>query len=197
MSVAGSAGTLVLLTQWLGDQGAAALAALGQISLIVIALAAIAGAVAALRFLRENRAARRHGVFNELWKEYQSPEMLKALRRLHDFYDECGHNEDNLVSAYKRLYWSVHSEGPTLHYCRRYVSHFFQKAASLIAQDQLDPRVFYGSWNRSDLRIIPEVLIPVEARALPALWGETEFPKDSLPKRLRTLVELFTNAPDD
>ncbi len=189
MSVAGS--------QWLGDGGSAALSVLAQVSLIVIALAAVAGAVAALRYLGEGRAARKHLMFSELWKEYQSPEMLKALRRLHDFYDECGHSEDNLVSAYKRLYWSVHSEGPTLHYYRRYVSHFFQKAASLIAQGLLDQRAFYGSWNRGDLRIIPEVLIPVEARALPALWGETEFSKDSLPKRLRTLGELFANAPDD
>jgi hypothetical protein len=195
LGVTGSAG--VLASQGLAGDGAALLAILGMVFQVVLGVLAIIAVVVALRFLKQTRAARTFAMFNDLWKEYQSPEMLKALRRLHDFYDECGHNEDNLVSAYKRLYWSVHSEGPTLHYYRRYVSHFFQKAASLIAQGLLDSRTFYGSWNRGDLRVIPEILVPVESRALPSLWGEAEFPKDAIPKRLRILLDLYTNAPDD
>ncbi len=185
------------LAEWISGSSPAILWLVAGACMVVVAVFIILGGASALRVLRETRASRKYQVFSDLWREYQSPEMLKALRRLHDFYNECGRNEENLISAYKRLYWSVNAEGPTLHFYRRYVSHFFQKVTALIRQQMLDPGMFYDNWNKSDLRIIPDILVPVEIRALPSLWGETEYTAESMPRRFRRLLELYKGAPED
>jgi len=50
----------------------------------------------------------------------------------------------------------------TLHYQRRLVSHFYQHLAALYVNKILTKDIVYKNWSEADLRIIPEIIIPIE-----------------------------------
>ena len=76
----------------------------------------------------------------------------------------------------------------TLHYKRRVVSHFYAYLAHLVDLKILPQEVFYKSWSKKDLEIIPQVLVPLGRAVGKALEGGD-------PAVLPALQRLYDNAP--
>jgi hypothetical protein len=108
-----------------------------------------------------------------LQKDYRSPQMLYAVRTLWDFYRE--HGKEKFVEKYEEIrneerIWitnidkqkRIEAEQSTLHYQRRLVSQFYNQLATLYVNGVLPKDIVYRNWPEADLRIIPEILIPIE-----------------------------------
>jgi hypothetical protein len=104
--------------------------------------------------------------------EYRSVEMFAAVKHLWGFHKEYG---DNLVKEYERIrradevriaslpeHERLESEKLTLHYRRQLVSRFYQFLSGLVNECVVPREMIYRYWNRGALRIIPEVLEPIE-----------------------------------
>jgi len=79
----------------------------------------------------------------------------------------------------------------TLHCQRRLVSHFYQHLATLYVNRMLPRKYIYDNWHEADLRIIPDVIIPIEN------WLRKELHKPAEPelKQQDPLWRLYNNAP--
>jgi len=133
---------------------------------------------------RSARAAGRHAELTEktlvhqalfaLHRDYCSPEMLYATKRLWGFLmyhgrehvreayrEQCSADETWADAAIKRGESALEAITTTLDFQRRLVTHFYLQLAALKADGVLSDRIIYTSWAEPDLRIIPEVLIPM------------------------------------
>ena len=83
----------------------------------------------------------------------------------------------------------------SVHYCRRTVSHFFVRLARLAGQDRGLRKRIYTIWNRGDLDVIPRILEPIEAKALPmAIGADTLEDEKDYPDTLRSMVRLHRRS---
>jgi superfamily I DNA and/or RNA helicase len=164
--------------------------------LIVNILAVVAAAVAAFFALRANEkadAAQRisegallNQILVQMLFEYRSAEMLSALRSLKRFrenhkndlsqaYEESRKSDtdriDNLVPTDRLEY-----ERTTLHHQRRLVSQFYGILAGIHEQRIIPANILYSYWAESDLRIIPDILLPIEDSLAQALGGPKTHP---------------------
>jgi len=109
-----------------------------------------------------------------LHRDYRSPEMLYAIEHLWGFLS-C-HGREHIREAYRERSladerWTdaaikrgERDRGAimaTLDFQRRLVTDFYLQLAELRADGVLSDRMIYTSWAEPDLRIIPEVLIPM------------------------------------
>lgn len=114
-----------------------------------------------------------HQSLLHLQKEYLSPHMLLAIRTLWDFYRQYG--RENFVEKYMEIRAEEHewilsldkqkrieAEQATLHYQRRLVSQFYTQLATLYVNKVLPKDILFKAWSEADLRIIPDILIPIE-----------------------------------
>ena len=114
-----------------------------------------------------------HQALLDVQKDYRSPQMQYAVRTLWQFYKE--HGKEKLVEKYEEIrdeeqIWilsldkqeRVEAEQSTLHYQRRLVSHFYQHLTALYVNKILPKDIVFSIWSEADLRIIPEILIPIE-----------------------------------
>jgi hypothetical protein len=121
-----------------------------------------------------------HQSLLSLQKDYLSPQMLYAVSTLWDFYRE--HGKEKFIEKYEKIRaeerkwilardkekW-IEAVQTTLHYQRRLVSQFYNQLATLYINDVLPKNIVYGNWSEADLRIIPEILIPIENKLREAL----------------------------
>lgn len=130
-----------------------------------------------------------HQSLLSLQKDYRSPQMLYAVRTLRDFYRE--HGTEKFVEKYEKIReeerkWiltidrlkRIEAEQTTLHYQRRLVSHFYNQLATLYINDVLPKDIIYRNWSEADLRIIPEILIPIENKLGEVLYKPPLAPLD-------------------
>src|SRR6266700_8770 len=131
--------------------------------------------------------------------EYRSAEMMDAVKTLWDFRrDNPG---DSMVVKYEEIrkkddeLWrnaassdKIAFVAGTLHFKRRLVSHFYAYLAHLVDHKILPEDIFYGSWSKTDLEIIPQVLVPLERGLGQAL-------KVGAPAVLLSFQKLYDNAP--
>ncbi|MEM7246361.1 MAG: hypothetical protein AAF533_13510 [Acidobacteriota bacterium] len=131
-----------------------------------------------------------HEVLVDTLTRYSTPEMLNAVRALWRFHRQ--HLVD-LVPAYMtRLDQDderieneagldpIELERTTLHYKRRLVSKFFVLLSGLREIGALPDDLLYAYFPEQDLRIIPDVLSPID-RALAERYGQDgEVPPDIL-----------------
>jgi hypothetical protein len=104
--------------------------------------------------------------------EYRSVEMFTAVKHLWGFHKEHGNNivqeyenirqEDDMRIASLPEYERLESEKLTLHYRRQLVSRFYQFLSGLVNEGVVPREMIYRYWNRGALRIIPEILEPIE-----------------------------------
>jgi hypothetical protein len=147
------------------------------VSVLFAGISAIVATVSLVIAFFVWRVAKRtmtHQALIDVHKDYRSPEMLYAVDILWNFSRK--HGKDNLVQEYenirakekqKILNIDNHEEREkavrnSLHYHRRLVSHFYQHLAALYVNNILTKDIVYKNWSEADLRIIPEVLIPIE-----------------------------------
>lgn len=158
----------------------------------VIALVSGIGAILSGAFatLVWRSAKRRmiHEALLDVQKDYRSPQMLYAVRTLWDFYRE---HKEKLVETYEEIRneeerWvssldrqeRIKAEEHTLHHQRRLVSHFYQHLASLYLSKILPRDILYRNWSEPDLRIIPQILIPIENKLREVLFTPPLKPLD-------------------
>ena len=124
--------------------------------------------------LRTMRSVMIHQVLRDILMEYRSAEMLLAVNTLWVFYRE--HPED-FVRKYEET--RRRDEGgiaklppkeraevlrSTLDYLRRFVSHYYALLGGLYELKIITKDILYTYWSGDDLRIIPEILIPIERK---------------------------------
>jgi hypothetical protein len=136
---------------------------------IIISVGALA--VAILSWLNSRRTTLHH-ILEDIRKDYRSPEMHSAVKRLWQFYrlwgkdfvqryEETRQEDEKQIpslSAQNR----IEAERNTLHYQRRLVSHFYQYVAALYVNGILPKGIVAKTWSEADLKIIPEILVPIE-----------------------------------
>jgi hypothetical protein len=162
---------------------------------LLVAVLALEGIVA-VRHLQQSKLDSLHVLFDVL-QEYQSAEMTLALialwrfRRDHgdrfiEAYLETWHHDDEEI-AKKPAEEQVEAMRATLHYRRRMVKEFFNLLAGLYELGVLPREVVYTYWNETELRIVPEILIPLETAVARELRTEKDL--GAWFQRLRRLYE--------
>ena len=114
-----------------------------------------------------------HHALEDVQKDYRSLEMLCAIERLWQLYrnrgkkklaekyEEIRNEEEEWVSSLDKQK-RVEAEQNTLHYQRRLVSLFYQHVAALYINKILPKGIVFKTWSETDLRIIPEIIVPIE-----------------------------------
>ncbi len=137
------------------------------------AITAIISVVISVFSWRVSKSTLTHQMLIDLQKEYRSAEMLFAVRTLWEFYRE--HGKEKLVQAYEQCReqdrqmvsrlsgtQKLDAEKMTLHYQRRLVSHFYAMLANLYRSNVLPEQLLFEHWSQAGLRIIPDILVPIE-----------------------------------
>lgn len=140
---------------------------------VISVIVAIASALFVYAYWRIAKKTMIHQALLDVQKDYRSPQMLYAVRTLWQFYREYG--KERLIEEYEKIRKSeeqwisnldkqkrIEAEQSTLHYQRRLVSHFYQHLAALYVNGILSKDIVYSNWPEENLRIIPEILIPIE-----------------------------------
>ena len=165
------------------------------------AVAAIASAAIAVLAWRAAKRALIQQSLQVIHQEEASPQMLDAVRSLWDLRRA---NSDAFVDEYERIRLLQQAQADTLegqeriefvsstlHHKRRLVSHFYMHLAQLVDTGVLSSDHVYAHWRRSDLSIIPELLVPLES----ALAGTLGLGRPS--RNFERMVALYDNAPVD
>lgn len=140
---------------------------------VVSAAAAFGSVIFARRVWRVAKKTMIHQVLMDIQKDYSSPQMFYAIKTLKQFYKE--HVKDNFVDKYESIrmedearisnlqeHERVQAQQYTLHYQRKIVTSFYDHLASLYKSEILPKSLVMTKWSESDLRIIPEIIIPIE-----------------------------------
>lgn len=160
---------------------------------LITAISALAAIIAAVVTYYLYTITKRNLVYQVLVKlqmEYRSPEMQYALWILRGLYDEVNKDEETLMEKYaekyheekkmlqkvqKNYYKKTKMHGnpqekpidtlkTTLDHQRRLVSQFYHHLAVLTVNNIVPKDIIYKIWDEEDLRIIPEILIPMHKK---------------------------------
>ena len=150
------------------------------------------------RILRDTTV---HQVLVSLLNDYRSAEMMLAVRALWDLKRK---HPTDVVAAYEAKQAAEaasvailpEAERPgaerrTIHFQRRLVSQFYQLLGGLYFLAVVPKDVFFTHWERRDLQIIPEILLPIEMAQAKVTWGTGA---DASPSGMR-MRKLFDDAP--
>jgi hypothetical protein len=121
----------------------------------------------------------------EVLKEYRSPEMLHAVRRVWEFGETYQFNRDKMKQAYKSIYdedygkvnfasgiEQIEEEQCTFHNQRRITAQFYAHLAMLYKENKVPRKAIMHLWSHKDLEIIPRIMIPLEEIAEEMFQGE-------------------------
>ena len=169
-------------------------------------LAIIISAVAVLFAWLTWQTAKRtmfHHVLEDIRKDYRSPEMHHAVKTMRDLYRT---HRDNFVEEYEKRRKKdderisnlaeekrVEAEAGTIHFQRRLVSHFYQYVAALYLNHILPKDLVFKTWSESDLRIIPEIIVPIETKLREVL---NESPLPPLDEKNFPPLVLYSDSKD-
>ena len=145
-------------------------------------------------------AALRFQVLLPVLFEYRSAEMLVAIRSLWDF--SRAHPND-ISEAYRTEREKDHQHlanlkgddhltylRGTLDFHRRQVSQFYGFLTSVYDEGGMQRKWLYKHWSRDDLKIIPEVVVPME-KALGQAIGTP-----ASPTALGRMMRLYEDSPN-
>jgi hypothetical protein len=169
--------------------------------LLLVAVLSLEGIVA-VGHLRQARMEGVHEGLVGVLQEYRSAEMMLAVNQLWAFRRQHG---DDFVQAYLASWreddariarlppeQQLDAFHVTLHYRRRLVKEFFHLLAGLYELGMLPTAVLYTYWNEAELKIIPEIVIPLETAVAQELRMEKE-----LGDWHRRLERLYDGRPRD
>lgn len=172
-------------------------------TLAVSALSMLVAAMSALyarQALQRSREALMYEVLTHIASDYRSLEMFVAVKSLWRFKRE---HPTNIAEAYneRRLKDAAHVEsltveerteyeGTTVHYQRRLVSHFYSLLASLHERGLPEQGAVYALWTKDDLKIIPEVILPLEQTVSAGIESQAVSPV------IARLQKLYDDCPN-
>jgi len=177
-------------------------------AVIALIVSLLAAAFAGLSW-RSSAQRTLHQVLEDIRKDYRTPEMYHAVRTLWEFYKDCQKNNEDFVDKYCRILGEdnkrlsrldenlkLEAEQNTLNYQRRLVSQFYQHVAALYSTKVLPSNIVFRTWVEEDLRIIPNIIIPIETRLLQVVQTPPPHPIDenSLTVRLSALYKLYKDS---
>lgn len=141
------------------------------------------------------RQMRLYQTLHDLQMEYRSGEMMDAVRTLWWQYEHVKRDESKLMALYEEEYTKQAGPG-SLHYKRRLVTHFYQHVAALYDKGMLPKEIVFEIWSEKDLRVIPNILIPIEIKIGEMLKTPEAMPRDTagLPEGLRKLNKLYEGS---
>jgi hypothetical protein len=158
---------------------------------------------------RTSKLTALHHVIEDIRKDYRSPEMHHAVKTLWEFYKDCKTKGEDFVIKYLQIlkddndrlsrlegHEKLKAERDTLHYQRRLVSHFYQYVAALYVNKILPGDVIFKTWIEDDLRIIPNIIIPIEIK-LPEIIKTPEYQpinKQDIPWQLSPIYRLYMDS---
>ena len=138
-----------------------------------------------------------HQVIRDILMEYRSAEMMIAVQSLWTFYRKHPNNfvevyvrtkeQDEQSNALLPIPQRIEAERFTLHYFRRLVSQYYAMLAVLYTNNIFPKDILYSYWSEGDLRIIPNILIPIEKK-LAEMFG-TSVENDLALSRLNKLYD--------
>ena len=156
---------------------------------VISAIAAVGSAIFAAYAYGVGKTTLLHQGLVDVRKDYRSPEMQYAIETLWDFYRE--HGREKLAEKYEEIRqeekkWisslekqgRIEAERSTLHYQRRLVSHFYQHLAGLYVNGVLPKKTLHKIWSKEALRIIPDILVPIENKLREVLNTPPKGPLD-------------------
>jgi hypothetical protein len=133
--------------------------------------------------------------------------MADSIRSLYERFREHRSEEDWKI-AYTHAYYDEKGKDDSLHHHRRRVSSFYQFMAYLAHGGIVDLDAIYGLWGKSNLRIIDQLLRPIECDLMPILLkhetliGALEAlasppPRQNMSGTFRMMLDLYENAPEE
>jgi len=174
---------------------------------IIISFIAIIGPLFAAFFSRRNV---RHQALLNIHKDFRSPEMLSALDGIWKFYRDIKKKQPGLENEplkfneiLKEEYIIIHKKQrndiannvlkaeKSLNHKRRYITHFYVHLASLYKHKMLPPKMIFDWWVPSDLKIINDLIIPLQEAASELCEPEhLEITSEELKFSLEPLLKL-------
>jgi hypothetical protein len=144
----------------------------GSLAAVGTFLVAVIGIPFAIDSLARARRGRKTELLSEYFTEYRSPEMGRAVTYLWKLYKECGKNQVRMADAYIKL--AGRDRSMRLHIdVRRRVSHYYQQMGFLAEQDPEIQDLMFRIWTLGDLRILRDIIIPLELNAAPYVMGDS------------------------
>ncbi len=138
--------------------------------LILSALAVLISFIAVFVSIWFNKKSFTLQILNNLFNEYRSVEMFKAIKELHHFYyRECHEKTQEMISNYVKRFWEEETkedQEKTLHFMRRLVSNYYQTAAMIYFSGVLPKRWWHKIKVTLDVTIITDILNPLETEAV-------------------------------
>lgn len=126
-------------------------------------LTAIASAIYARQTVKKSKEGLTYHHLTKLMEDYEQPEMRKEVKKL--WKDKLGYesNDLNIAIEYAKCLKSPDglSNENVDKRCRK-VSFFYQRMAALYEGGLLPGNVLYRIWAKEDLKIIPDIIIPLE-----------------------------------
>jgi hypothetical protein len=130
----------------------------------------------------------RLGMLKELMNIYSTPEMASAVKELWIFYRQrCNAEPQKVSEEFKNCRRMSDITFKNIDNARRVVSHFYQLMSVMYQRwtkwplinriSILDTRLLFQVWHEKDLKIIPNIIIPLE-KELASSLGETPNDKD-------------------
>ena len=119
------------------------------------------------------RKALRLGMLKELMRTYSTPETGDAVRTLWDFYKDCDKNSNKVHGKFKGLLEAKNDQTKIINDSRRSVSHFYQLMAAMYHRRVVDSKLLFKFWQERDLKIIRDVIIPLEKALFEYLEDES------------------------
>ncbi|MCK4252715.1 hypothetical protein KAX97_14805 [candidate division WOR-3 bacterium] len=148
------------------------------------------------------RTMMRQQLLVEVLKEYRSPEMLHAVRRVWEFGETYRFDRDQMKESYKSIYdkdygkvnfasgiEQIEEEQCTFHNQRRITAQFYAHLAMLYKEKKVPQKTVMRLWSHKDLEIIPKIIIPLEEIAEEMFQGEV-----SDRKYRKLMLELYRDS---
>jgi hypothetical protein len=135
-------------------------------------LAAAIGVGYGIRQWGAARKQRKREFLSEYLKEYRSEDMGKSIAELWEFY----RRNDCDTKKMSDSYFEEDKNDPTrrFHFAvRRRVSAFYQQMALLAANDKDIENILYQVWTEGDLRLVRNIILPLELEAVPRVIAKT------------------------
>lgn len=137
---------------------------------ILSVLAIIISGIAVFVSIKFNRKSFTLQILNNLFNEYRSVEMFKAIKELHHFFrKECQGCTEKMINKYVERFWKEETnerQEDTLHFMRRLVSHYYQTAAMIYFSHILPKKWWLNIKLTLDVGIIQDILKPLETEAV-------------------------------
>ena len=166
----------------------------------LMAVAASIGVGYGIKQWKLARKQRKREFLSEFLKQYRSVEMGKAIAELWKMYRENDGDTHRMSDDYEKKY--KNDPDRTFHFeVRRRVSAFYQQMAFLAEKDKDIEEILYQVWIEGDLRIIMDVLLPLELEAVPRVLGHMPKKEDAKIKidedwspALKAMAKLYNGA---